>query len=88
MHNSANDVLLTYQVRKGLKISVFLLALTAQYRELTSSSAYVFGEAAGDVVIKSVEDMSKQRWQREVQEGSKNYDPTFITEEKIQQNKE
>mmetsp|Transcript_9760 Transcript_9760/g.17689 ORF Transcript_9760/g.17689 Transcript_9760/m.17689 type:complete len:322 (+) Transcript_9760:155-1120(+) len=50
--------------------------------------AYVFDETVGDMVIKSFEDMSKKRWQREVEEDSKTFDPNSTTEEKIQQNKE
>mmetsp|Transcript_23800 Transcript_23800/g.36198 ORF Transcript_23800/g.36198 Transcript_23800/m.36198 type:complete len:340 (-) Transcript_23800:283-1302(-) len=50
--------------------------------------AYVFDETVGDMVITSFEESSKKRWQREVQEDSKSFDPNSTTEEKIQQNRE
>lgn len=49
--------------------------------------SYVFDETMGDIVINSCEDMSQKRWQKEVEEDSKNYNPNSTTKEKIEQNK-
>eukprot|EP00571_Detonula_confervacea_P001559 CAMPEP_0172329476 /NCGR_PEP_ID=MMETSP1058-20130122/60902_1 /TAXON_ID=83371 /ORGANISM="Detonula confervacea, Strain CCMP 353" /LENGTH=354 /DNA_ID=CAMNT_0013046653 /DNA_START=182 /DNA_END=1246 /DNA_ORIENTATION=- len=49
---------------------------------------YDIDKNTSDLVTKSLEEMSQERWHREVEEDSKNYDPSSTTEEKIQQNKE
>jgi LSD1 subclass zinc finger protein len=50
--------------------------------------SYTFDESVGDMVIHSLEDMSKERWDREVEEDRKNYDPSGTTEERINENRE
>ncbi|KAL7540526.1 hypothetical protein ACHAWF_006705 [Thalassiosira exigua] len=50
--------------------------------------SYIFDEAVGDVVMRSLEQTSQARWDRERKEDSKNYDPSGTTEEKIRQNRE